>query len=144
MSIKRVNPYLLFNGNAEKAIWLYERALGARTENLSRFGDVQGSKVSPELKDRVMHALLRIGDGIVMVSDTLPTNAVGTEGNVHVCLDFSDAAEMQKKFEALVAGGKITMPLQDTFWGATFGMLADAFGIHWMFNCNKPVASSKA
>jgi len=27
------------------------------------------------------------------------------------------------------------MPLQDTFWGAKFGMLTDAFGLRWMFNC---------
>ena len=29
------------------------------------------------------------------------------------------------------------MPLQEQFWGATFGMLTDKFGIHWMFNCEK-------
>jgi histidinol phosphatase-like PHP family hydrolase len=49
-------------------------------------------------------------------------------------LDFDDAADMTKKFEALSAGGGVTMPLQDTFWGARFGMLTDAFGIKWMFN----------
>ncbi|HTY54572.1 MAG TPA: VOC family protein [Candidatus Binataceae bacterium] len=42
---------------------------------------------------------------------------------------------MPKKFEALAAGGKVTMQLQDTFWGARFGMLTDAYGIRWMFNC---------
>jgi PhnB protein len=41
---------------------------------------------------------------------------------------------MAGKFDALAAGGKVSMPLQDTFWGARFGMLTDAFGIHWMFN----------
>jgi PhnB protein len=34
----------------------------------------------------------------------------------------------------MAAGGKITMPLQDQFWGATFGMLEDKFGVSWMFN----------
>jgi len=37
-------------------------------------------------------------------------------------------------FDALAEGGSLTMPLQDTFWGARFGMLADAFGIRRMFN----------
>ncbi|RYD78984.1 MAG: hypothetical protein EOP53_10310, partial [Sphingobacteriales bacterium] len=36
-----------------------------------------------------------------------------------------------------VWGGKETMPLQETFWGATFGMLTDKFGVHWMINCEK-------
>jgi len=42
---------------------------------------------------------------------------------------------MALRFDALSAGGKITMPLQDTFWGAKFGMLVDAYGVSWMFNC---------
>jgi len=85
----------------------------------------------------VMHALLRVGAGVVMLSDTMPSQAVVTEGSVHVCLDFDDARDMAKKFEALAAGGKVGMPLQDMFWGATFGKLTDRFGVHWMFNCEK-------
>ncbi len=105
MSIKRLNPYLTFNGTAGKAIQLYEQALGARTE------------------------------GLVMVSDSMPDKPVPAGTNVSVCLDFDDVPDMTKKFEALARGGKVTMPLQDTFWGARFGMLTDAFGIAWMFNC---------
>ena len=57
--------------------------------------------------------------------------------NIHMSLNFTDEAEQTKIFEHLSTGGKITMPLGDTFWGARFGMLTDQFGIHWMFNCNK-------
>jgi PhnB protein len=42
--------------------------------------------------------------------------------------------EEDKLFTALAKGGSITMPLQDTFWGARFGMVRDRFGITWMFN----------
>jgi PhnB protein len=137
MSIKQLNPYLMFNGTAEQAIKLYETALGATTEGPMRFGDAPGGDPASAHKDRVIHALLHIGGGAIMVSDSMPDNPVPLEGNVHVCLDFDDAAEMTKKFDALAAGGKVTMPLQDTFWGATFGTLTDAFGIQWMFNCTK-------
>jgi PhnB protein len=44
---------------------------------------------------------------------------------------------MAARFDALASGGKVKMPLQDTFWGARFGMLTDAFNINWMFNCEK-------
>lgn len=135
MSIKQLNPYLNFNGTAEQAIKLYERALGAKTEGLQRFGDIPGAKVNPEHKNRVMHARLDIGGGMLMVSDTQPGMPFTPEGNVHVCLDFDDPADLTKKFEALAAGGKVTMPVQDTFWGAKFGMLTDAYGVQWMFNC---------
>ncbi len=52
-------------------------------------------------------------------------------GMVHLTLDFKNADELDKVFNSLSEGGKITMPLQDAFWGARFGMLTDNFG---MFN----------
>lgn len=136
MAIKQVNPYLNFNGTAEKAMQLYERALGAKIENAQRFSEVQGMDVPAEHKNRVMHAVLRIGSGVIMLSDTMPNQPAPTGGNVHITLDFDDAGEMTKKFDALAAGGKVTMPMADTFWGAKFGMLTDAYGVQWMFNCN--------
>ncbi len=135
MAIKQLNPYLNFSGTADKAIKLYESALGAKTESIQRFGDQPGGGPA-DTKNRVMHALLRIGEAVVMISDTQPDMPL-TQGNqVHITLDFDDLAEMARRFEALSAGGKVNMPLQDTFWGARFGMLTDAYGINWMFNSN--------
>jgi PhnB protein len=136
MAIKKLNPYLNFNGTADKAIKLYETALGARTEHVMRFGDVAGIKTEPQHKDRIMHALLRIGEGVIMLSDSMPGVSVSPGGSVQVTLDFDDPADMGRKFEALSAGGQVTFPLHDAFWGAKFGMLTDAFGIQWMFNCD--------
>ncbi len=135
--IKQLNPYLNFNGTAEKAIALYEKALGAKTEGTMRFGDIPGNTPAPENKNRIIHARLHIGGGIVMISDTPANMPTPPAGNTHVLLDFDDASDMKKKFDALASDGKVTMPLQDTFWGATFGMCTDAFGISWMFNWNK-------
>ncbi len=134
MAINQLNPYLNFDGTAEKAIKLYERALGATTEHLQRFSDIPGAKPDPQNGQRVMHATLDIGGGMLMISDTQPGMACAAGNNVHVCLDFSEPDEMAAKFDALAAGGKVIMPLQDTFWGARFGMLTDVFGINWMFN----------
>jgi PhnB protein len=135
MSIKKINPYIHFNGTAEKAISLYERALDAKTESISRYGDVPGMQVPPEQKSLIMHAVLRIGEGAVMVSDTTPDRPIAAEGNVQIALDFTEPAGMAKAFEALAAGGKVTLPFQETFWGAKFGMLTDVYGVRWMFNC---------
>ena len=141
MAIKQLNPYLNFNGTAAQAIKLYEKALGAKTESQMGWADAPGQPATPETKDRVMHARLRIGDGVVMVSDSQPGMPVTAGNNMHVTLDFDDAADMARRFDALAAGGKITMPLQDTFWGAKFGMLTDAHGVSWMFNCETRKAS---
>lgn len=137
MSIKKLNPYLNFDGTAAKAIELYQRALGATLDGpISPFGEVPGMDVAPEHKNRVMHAVLRIGEGVIMISDGMPSQPVTAGNNTHVVLDFDDVGDMGKKFDALAAGGKVTMPLNDTFWGARFGMLSDAYGINWMFNCD--------
>jgi PhnB protein len=135
MAITSLNPYLNYNGTAADAIKLYERALGARVETLSRFDEVPGMPVPPEQASRVMHAALRIGAGTLMISDTPPGMPAARESNTHVALHCDDAAEMEQMFQALAAGGTVMMPMQDTFWGARFGMLTDAFGIRWMFNC---------
>lgn len=137
MSIKTLNPYLNFDGNAAKAIQHYERTLGAQIEVLQRFGEVPSMPVPPEHRDRIMHAQLRLGGGTVMLSDTQPGTPFTTGGNVQVVLHFDDLSDARTKFDALAEGGKITMPLQDTFWGATFGMLTDGYGVDWMFNCQK-------
>jgi PhnB protein len=135
MAIKSINPYINLDGTAQKAIELYQHALGAKVDQIMRFGDGSGMDVAPEHKQRVMHAPLQIGAGLVMISDTMPGHPSPTQSNVQIALQFEDPAEMDKQFDALAAGGKVRMPLQDTFWGAKFGMLTDAFGIEWMFNC---------
>ncbi len=136
MSIRRVNPYILLTGTAGKAIELYQQALGAKTEALARWGDGEAcAKVPPERKDYIMHAMLRVGDNVLMLSDCPPENAPADGSKVQIALDFTDPDEMAKAFEALGAGGKVVMPIADMFWGAKFGTLTDAYGVHWMFNC---------
>jgi PhnB protein len=131
----KLNPYLNFNGTADKAIQLYQRALGAKLETIMRFGDVKDMPVVPETKDRVMHAMLQIDEGILMISDCPPGEPVQPGNNVTVTLHFDDVGDMAKKFDAMAVGGTVQQPLQDMFWGARFGMLTDAYGIPWMFNC---------
>jgi len=139
MAITGLNPYLNFDGTADKAIALYERALGAKTLMIMRFGDAHGMEVAAEDRNRVMHATLEIAGNKIMISDGPPGHAVSSSTAVHVALHFdSDLDEVGRKFDALAQGGDVTMPLTDTFWGARFGTLTDAFGIRWMFNAELP------
>jgi PhnB protein len=138
MAIASLIPYLNFNGNARQAVELYQRALGAKVETLQPFAEAPGTEKMPDAKERIIHALLRLDGNVLMLSDIRAQDPEALPGNAHVCLGFDDAADMARRFEALSAGGRVTMPIHDTFWGAKFGMLTDAFGIQWMFNCDKP------
>lgn len=135
MAIQNVSPYLQFDGNAEKAIALYERALGAEREFFMRFREAPQPCPGTHA-DRVMHACVRVGDHRIMISDA-PANVPALAAGAQISLDFDDASDMAARFDALASGGKVTVPLHDAFWGAKFGMLIDAFGVHWMFNCQK-------
>lgn len=137
MSIESVNPYLFFNGDAAAAIAFYASALGARPDGVMRWGDVPGMDIAPGTESRVMHSMLFLGEGMIMVSDGDPNTEVPFGRNVRVTLHYTDVEEMRARFAALAEGGEVTMPLDDTFWGATFGMLTDKFGVAWMFNCDK-------
>ena len=101
MAIRKVNPYLNFSGDAAKAIKLYEKALDAKPENVMPWATAPGQQPTPETKDRIMHAVLHIGEGVVMLSDGPPGAPMSAGNNVHVTLDFDDAADMARKFDAL-------------------------------------------
>lgn len=136
MSIKSLTPSISFNGTCAQAIALYERALGARIEQIVRFGDGEKMGHAFDAKDKalVLNAMLRIGGGALMVMDAPPSRPVPADTNVHVFVDFESTVELEKSFDALAQGGTVTMPVQDTFRGSRFGMLQDAFGIRWMLS----------
>jgi PhnB protein len=56
---------------------------------------------------------------------------------VSLSLQSTDLDGMTKAFDALGEGGNVTMPMEAQFWGDTFGMLTDRFGVHWMVNVAK-------
>ncbi len=135
MTIRAATPYLFFYGAAEKALAHYGEALGAKTRTLQRFGDVQQS--CPEAqRNLVMHAELEVGNTVLMASDGPGEQPPGRGGPVSVALDFDDEAQARRSFEALAAGGTVVAPLFQAPWGALFGVVSDAYGISWMFNCS--------
>jgi PhnB protein len=128
----------MLDGKSEQAIALYQRALDAKVETLQRFGDVDAS-CPDALKDRVMHAALRLGSAMLMMSDGPSSDAVPPAGgNVSVALQFNDVEAGRRAFDALAASGTVIQPLIDAPWGALFGVVRDEVGIPWMFNITKP------
>jgi len=136
--MKELITYLNFNGNCRDAMKFYERCLGGDL-HMMPFSEVPGNH-PPEAKDRIMHARLTNGSAMLMASDTMPGMPFQQGSNFAICVNCQSQEELEKFFTAVGDKGKVTMPLQDTFWGARFGMLTDQFGINWMFNFEKPKA----
>jgi len=129
----KLTPYIHFAGNAEEALNFYKEALNGEIEMLSRYGD-SPVPADEDYKQKIIHARLVFGDNMIMISDTFKGNAVHTNGNIQLNVEMPDKLQLETVFGKMAAGGKIVMPLQDQFWGATFGMLQDKFGVSWMFN----------
>lgn len=126
--------YVTFTGNCEEAMNFYKDALGAEILLLNRMSD-SPMDIPAEMKNKIMHARLKIGENVLYLSDTLDSKALVQGNNISLSLQPKSIAETEDVFTKLSAGGTVKMPLQDTFWGARFGMFVDKFGIHWMVNC---------
>jgi PhnB protein len=127
-----LNPYLNFNGNAAEAMRFYQSVLGGEL-SIQTFGEA-GMAQSDAEKNLTVHAALT-GDGITFfASDGRPGEQVKFGDNVHMSLTGSDEPSLTRFFEQLANGGRVDMPLAKQFWGDTFGMLTDKFGVHWMVN----------
>jgi PhnB protein len=125
--------YLTFAGNCEEALNFYKGALGAEVLHVSYMGDGQ-MEVPESVRGKVMHARMKIGENELYMSDNFDPSVVKQGNNVSLSLQTDTLSQTENLFEKLSADGKVIMPLQDTFWGARFGMFTDKFGIQWMFN----------
>ncbi|HMJ47410.1 MAG TPA: glyoxalase/bleomycin resistance/extradiol dioxygenase family protein [Ferruginibacter sp.] len=129
----KLTPYLMFSGNCEKALNFYADVFGGTITDLKRFEEGPPGSMGDVAPDKIMHARLSFDGNMIMASDgeSQPVSADG----IQLSVDFGDTGKMDNAFKKLSDGGAIIMDLQDTFWGARFGMLKDQFGFRWMFNC---------
>jgi uncharacterized glyoxalase superfamily protein PhnB len=108
---------------AADAIDFYQRAFGA----------VEGGRLSGP-GEKLVHALIRIGGSPVMLVDEFPEwgtlgprSLGGSPVTIHLYVEDVDAVVER----AVAAGTKITMPVEDMFWGDRYCKLEDPFGHHW-------------
>ncbi|MGI8469744.1 MAG: VOC family protein [Pyrinomonadaceae bacterium] len=133
-----INPYLDFDGNAEEAFNFYKSVFGGEFITLQRFKDMpEADKVSKSDGEKIMHISLPIGrKNVLMASDACESmgRSITVGNNFYISIQADSKEEAADLFTGLSEGGKVEMPLGDTFWGAYFGMFSDKFGIKWMVN----------
>lgn len=140
-----VNVYLTFNGNCEEAFNFYKSVFGGEFPYIGRFADMPPSddpnqRVPEEHANRIMHVSLPISrETMIMGSDTGGEWASSFKqgNNFSISVNADSKEEADRIFNGLSAGGQVTMPMNNTFWGDYFGMLVDKFGIAWMISFNE-------
>jgi PhnB protein len=130
-----LEPYLFFEGHCDEALDFYKKALGANVTMLMRYSESPTppppGKLPPGSDQKVMHAVVRIGDSTLLASDGFCSGKPGF-GGFSLSLSVSGEAEARRAFDALADGGQVRMPLSKTFFSPCFGMLTDRFGVSWM------------
>jgi PhnB protein len=139
----KVSTYLNFNRNAEEAFNFYKSVFGGEftSPGIRRFSDIPQQEGMIPLAESdsnlVMHVELPIMGGHVLMGTDAP-ESMGFNlvygNNIHINLEPDSKEETSRLFQLLSEGGKITMALENMFWGGYFGSLTDRFGITWMFN----------
>lgn len=134
--MKVINPYLNFNGNTEEAFNFYKAAFGGEFTAVMRYKDTEGCEKMPEEEQNMlMHISLPIGSTILMGTDMPKSMEQVTFGtNSSLCVSVESREEADRIFKALSQGGKVTMPMEDMFWGDYFGSFFDKYGVQWMIS----------
>lgn len=134
MRESRVQPYLFFGGRCEEAIAFYKASLGATPGMVFRFNEspdpVPEDLLQPGFENKIMHAEFRVGDLTILASDGC--GDVSTFKGFSLALTVPTVADADRAFEALAEGGKIDMPIGETFWSPRYGQVTDRFGVGWM------------
>jgi PhnB protein len=128
----QIQPYLFFEGRTEEALEFYQSKLGAKVEFMMRYKENPDPKYNPpNAGEKVMHSCFRVGDTQVMASDGNCSGKPSFQG-FSLTFNAADEADARRRFNALAEGGQVNLPLSETFFAKSFGMVADRFGLNWM------------
>ncbi|WP_042143265.1 VOC family protein [Paucisalibacillus sp. EB02] len=131
--IQDINPYLVTNGNGQEAVTFYKEAFGAEVISFQTFGEnpMEGNPIPEEAKNLVLHAHLKIGNSVLMISDNFPGNPYQVGDHLSIAVMIKGPGNAKEVFAKLEDGGKVVMELQETFWSPLYGQVQDKFGVLW-------------
>lgn len=136
----KVAPYLNFAGNCKEAFQFYEKHLGGKITFMMPHSESPMADKTPEdWRDAILYAHMRIGETDLMGSDVPHQEPIRS---AYLHLEVGDVAEVARVFAGLEKGGEVIMPVQETFWALSFGMVRDRFGVLWMIGASRPAPHS--
>jgi len=133
----KINTYVNFRGTCAQAFRYYEQHLGAKVGMMMTHAQSPDpSRLSPEWRDAVLHARISIGDSELLAADIPNAEPMRS---AYLTLRVSTDKEAERIFSALADGGRILMPMEETFFASRFGQVQDRFGINWMILNERPI-----
>lgn len=137
MKMTQLIAYLHFSGQCREALTFYQQCLGGELNMQKIAESPMGAQMPSEAGANILHGTLK-KDGITIVMGSDMMGARLKQGNsVALCLYCSSNEELNKCFDRLSAGGLVTMPPHQSFWGGIYGELTDRYGVMWMLSYTK-------
>jgi PhnB protein len=128
----KIENYIFFTDQCAEAMRFYAKVLGGKIDAMMTYGDSPaGPHNPPEMAHKIIHARLVVGDAVLMASDGPHSE---TRQGFAVTLQVDTVEEVDRLFNALGEGGKLTVPVGETFFSKRFGMVVDRFGTPWLIN----------
>ena len=133
----KLNTYVNFDGKCREAFGFYEKHLGGKIGMIMTHGESPDqSRVQPEWRDAVLHAVISIGGTELMGADIPNAQPMRS---AYLTLNVESDSEAERVFKALSENGEVFMPVQETFFATRFGQLRDRFGMNWMILHARPM-----
>jgi PhnB protein len=133
----KLDIYVNYRGTCEDAFHFYEQHLGGKITRLVRHSEQPSPNIPAEWKNKVLHAQIEIGNGVLMGAD-IPNAEPMRSAYVTLTADREDDAE--RIYSVLKDGGEIFMKMEKMPFANRFAMLRDRFGTSWML-LHGPVSS---
>ena len=140
MSTPTIDAYLNFDGTCADAMRFYEKTLGGKLEMMMKLSESPDPEMCapadapPEVKNRILHASLLVGQHRLLASDTMPGQPYEGMKGFGLALSYPTVDEARKVFDTFATGGRVDMPMSPTFWAEAFGAVVDRFGTCWLIN----------
>ncbi|MGV9607114.1 VOC family protein [Streptomyces sp. NPDC003631] len=131
----RLNPYLMFAGDARQALQFYKEVFGG-TLVLNTYGEAGQPDTS--MTDKIMHGMLETPSNYTLMAADTPAGEHKPGNAYSVSLSGDDDTELRGYWEKLSDGATVAVPLDKQMWGDVFGMCTDRYGITWMVNITQP------
>jgi len=121
----KLSPYI-YSEDARAQAEFYVKALRGEITSIKTYADMPN--VPEEMKDKVMHLELQLGELQIYLADS---SDIEPGNQIDIALEFETEEEAIRTFKGLSKGGEVIMPFERMFWGTMFGRVEDPYGVRW-------------
>jgi PhnB protein len=139
----KLDIYLNYGGNCERAFRFYEQHLGGKITLMMTHGEQPNPATVPDnWKNAILHARIEIGKTVLMGAD-MPPDRFQPMRSAYLTLTVASAEEAERLYALLSDGGQVFMKMEETFFASRFAMLRDRFGTSWMLLHERQAAPAR-